>query len=396
MSNHGPKVLILYARFGDGHYQAANALKRHFAEQGIADAELYDPFGDAYPTLNRVCQSIYYRCTSRFPKLYGLGYSLTNRIPSSSPIGEWLHSLGSDKLLRKLEEERPDAVIQTFPLLTMSYLRDKTGYRIPTYTVLTDYVLHSRWLHGETDRYFVATEDLKRRLAQAGVASDRIAVSGIPIRSGFYAVRREGPSAANRSDASAPLRPRPILVMAGAYGVSADAGETVRALLAKDGFPIQLVCGRNEKLRARMSRLFAGESRVEVFGFVERIDRLMAQTSCIVTKAGGITLSEAIAVGLPVITYRPIPGQEWGNAQYWASKGRLTIADRIEEIPVQAQYWIAHGRFVNAPSGDAALAAAHRIAATVIGDFQARPASGGRAGLAANARRGIRAKLRMP
>lgn len=393
MLNPKPKVIILYARFGDGHYQVANALKQQFAEQGIAEATLYDPFGDAYPAVNRWCQSIYYNCTSRYPKLYGWSYSWTNRIPSTSAIGEWLHSLGSDKLMRMLKEERPDAVIQTFPLLTMSYLRVHAGYRIPTYTVLTDYVLHSRWLHAETDRYFVATGEMKRQMEDVGIEADRITVSGIPIRDNFRAAVREEPSAEPASERS----DRSILVMAGAYGVSAEVGETVDALLRQCGCSIQLVCGKNEKLRKRMDDLFADEPRVTVFGFVERIDRLMSRASCIVTKAGGITLSEAMALKLPVITYRPIPGQESGNAQYWAGKGMLTIAHRIEDIPEQAAEWLAKERTAGGTArGIAAVDAAERIAVSVLRDIEASPGSAYQTGYAPNKGKGLRAKLRMP
>lgn len=395
MLNASPKILILFARFGDGHYQAAKAIKRQFAERGIDDVTLFDPFGDSYPTLNRCCQFLYYRCTSKHPKLYGWGYSFTNRIPSSSAIGEWLHSLGAERLLRLLAEERPDAVIQTFPLLTMSYLREHAGCRIPTYTVLTDYVLHSRWLHAETDRYFVATEELKRRMTEDGIAADRIVVSGIPIRGNF---RDSGEAKPSENRVGAPGgAERSILVMAGAYGVSTDVGKTVHALLHKCDCSIQLVCGKNEKLRKKMSRIFAGEPRVIVHGFVERIDRLMSRASCIVTKAGGITLSEAMALGLPAITYRPIPGQESGNAEYWAGKGMLTIARRIEEIPALAEEWLARERLEGpAAAGRAAFDAAEKIAGAVLRDVAERPASAYRIGLAASGRKGLRAKLRTP
>mgnify|MGYP000971213991 CR=1 FL=1 len=327
MMNSDAKIWILYARFGDGHYQVARALKQRFESEGVRDVELFDPLGEAYPLLSKLTQFIYYASTSHFPKAYGWGYSLSEHVPSSSALGERLHSLGSERLARRLEERRPTAVVQTFPLLTMSYLRRHAGVRIPTFTVLTDYVLHPRWLHPETDLYFVASEELKRDMAALGVRAESVRVSGIPIRSTF----RHENLAKLRSEAlgSGPAR---VLVMAGAYGVSGEVGAMVQSLLAEEGLAVSLVCGRNAKLERRMRDRFGDKPRVRIFGYVEAIERLMAESSCLVTKAGGITLSEAAALDLPVVVYRPIPGQEEGNAKYWAGKGRLGVARTLAEL----------------------------------------------------------------
>lgn len=376
MMKEARKILILYAKFGDGHYQVAQALKQQFEEQGAAEAALYDPFAEAYPALNRWSQSVYYLSTSQYPKAYGWGYELTDRIRSTSAIGRWLHSLGADRLIRTLNEERPDAVIQTFPLLTMSHVREQTGCRIPTYTVLTDYVLHSRWLHRETDRYFVATEELKADLAGAGFAPERISVSGIPIRSRF---RAPAPAEAEGNGDGAGRTAKFVLLMAGAYGVSAEVGKMASALLESEDYSVLLVCGKNGALEDRMRRLFAGEPRVRVFGFVERIERLMAKSFCMISKAGGITLTEAVSLGLPVITYRPIPGQESGNAKYWASKGMLTIANDLEQLKRQTNEWLAQTRTSESRQSHVSLYsaadAASAIATQVLSDLGAGSAA---------------------
>ncbi len=379
------RILVLYAKFGDGHYQVAQALKRRFEETGQAQAVLFDPFGEAYPTLNRWCQSVYYYSTSHLPAAYGWGYSLTDRIPSSSPIGAWLHSLGSAKLAGMLNRLQPDAVVQTFPLLAMSHLRQRTGLRLPTFTVLTDYVLHSRWIHDETDRYFVATEELGRELSDAGVREEAIRVSGIPIRPAFSdgALRDR-----IREREAADRAGKYVLVMAGAYGVSGEAGKLTQELLKAEGYSVLLVCGKNAKLEERMRLKFGGESRVRVFGFVERIERLMAKASCMITKAGGITLSEAASIGLPVVVYRPIPGQELGNALYWERQGRLTIARDPGELQAQTARWIAEPRAdaSGASYGRGLPSAADVIAGEIVGYLErtaaparayiARPGSG--------------------
>lgn len=395
MLNSARRIVILYAKYGDGHYQAAMALKQRFAEQGIADVTLYDPFGESYPALNRRIQSLYYMSTSRFPRAYGWCYELTNRLQPSSAVSEWAHSLGGAKLMGVLSERMPDAVIQTFPLLTMSHLRKHTGLRIPTYTVLTDYVLHRRWVHPDADRYFVASEELKGDLANAGIPEDRIRVSGIPIRAAFSDPSLNAcpdPSASEEADS-----PPFVLVMAGAYGVSSQVGRMVRSLLASGRYSIRLVCGKNAALEARMKRLFAGEPRVTVYGYIERIERLMKQSSCMITKAGGITLTEAVSLGTPVITYCPIPGQESGNAQYWAGKGKLKIASRIEQLGQLTEEWLetrgTFGREGADPSEDTARHAAEYIVSSIMNDLRAA-APVGAALWKPGKRRWLRARLR--
>jgi processive 1,2-diacylglycerol beta-glucosyltransferase len=197
-----------------------------------------------------------------------------------------------------------------------------------SFTVLTDYVTHSRWIHPETDRYFVASDELKATMVDRGVDKDRITVSGIPVRRAFntpcdeqLVYRKYGLQAGKKY----------VLVMAGAYGVLSDVGKIIEGLL-NDEHELLLVCGRSQKLYAEMLKAFSGKTNVKVFGFVEHIEEMMSVSSCMITKAGGITLSEAMVLKLPVIVYRPLPGQEKGNAEYWASKGNLQIVNNTEEL----------------------------------------------------------------
>nr|WP_273387698.1 glycosyltransferase [Cohnella zeiphila] len=384
----------MFARFGDGHYQVAKALQQQFESQGIRDVVLFDPFGESYPALNRWLQAVYYASTSHLPHAYGWGYGLLDRMNPGSPLGHWLHSLGSAKLEELLKEMRPDAVVQTFPLLTMSHLRRYAGYRIPTFTVLTDYVLHARWIHEETDLYFVASEELKQELSGRGVPADRIRVSGIPIRPRFRE-RALWENLRNKAANEVRRKPNQVLVMAGAYGVTGAVGGMVQSLLEEDGIVVSLVCGRKRKLERQMIRLFGDNPRVRIFGYVEQIERLMSESSCLVTKAGGITLSEAAAMRLPVVVYRPIPGQEEGNAVYWAGKDELLIARNGEELRRQTAEQLLRRRFRQAegPAADGANSSG-RVAGGILDYLAAAAESPER--LPVGRQRGLRRLLPLP
>ncbi|QYR19511.1 glycosyltransferase [Paenibacillus sp. sptzw28] len=326
--NRNLNILILYAKFGDGHYQVSEALRQHFLDKGIQGVKLVDLFAEAHPVLNAISRFAYIKSSVYWPELYGWTYSITDKFRPNARLGRWIHMIGVQKLKEIIAREKPDAVIHTFPFLALSELRYKTGIPMMSFTVLTDYVTHSRWIHPETDRYFVASDELKEKMVDRGVDKDRITVSGIPVRRAFntpcneqHVYRKYGLQAGKKY----------VLVMAGAYGVLSDVGKIIDGLL-NDEHELLLVCGRNQKLYADMLKAFAGKQNVTVFGFVEHIEELMSVSSCMITKAGGITLSEAMVLKLPVIVYRPLPGQEKGNAEYWAGKGNLQIVSNTGEL----------------------------------------------------------------
>ncbi|REE89056.1 processive 1,2-diacylglycerol beta-glucosyltransferase [Paenibacillus taihuensis] len=318
------KVLIVYAMYGDGHYQVARTMQRRLERTGLFNVKLIDMFAQTNPVWNAVSRYIFHKGSIYFPDIYGWLYTVTNQLKPNSPINRWLQLLGLSKMKAIAAEERPDAVIHTFPLLAMSKLKEQDGNSFACFTIVTDYVAHCRWIHPDTDRYFVASDELKTQLTSAGVHPHRIVVSGIPIRSAFH---ESIPIADVKQKYGLQVSKPIVLIMAGAYGVINDAAAMVEEIERMEEAQVLLVCGRNRSLYQAMSGAFGTAGHVRVFGYVERIEELMAMSSCLITKAGGITLAEARKMRLPVVVYRPLPGQERGNAEYWQSKGFVQIVN---------------------------------------------------------------------
>jgi processive 1,2-diacylglycerol beta-glucosyltransferase len=326
--NHNPCIVIVYSTFGDGHVQAAKAIRQSLASRGVTRVHMIDLLAEAHPYWNAVSRYSYLKSSVYFPKLYGLSYDLTNQAKPDPKLNRLFHAMGKRKMQQIVENLQPDAVIHTFPYLAMSQMNGSRGLGIPTFTVLTDYVLHSRWVHPDTDRYFVATEQLKQSLLTAGIGESQISVSGIPIRESFDKPldRKALLEKYGLSDGK-----NYVLISAGAYGLLSHVQKMVQAVLAHTGFDILLVCGKNRKLLAKMEAELT-EPRIRVMGFVEQMEELMAVSSCLLTKAGGITLTEALSMGLPVIVYRPLPGQEKGNAAVLSEAGVLHTAYSIPQL----------------------------------------------------------------
>ncbi|EXX89184.1 diacylglycerol glucosyltransferase [Paenibacillus darwinianus] len=325
-----PKILILYAKFGDGHYQVSKALQQQFLDTGIYDVQLVDLFEEAHPLLNSISRFIYLKSNMYFPGFYGWSYNLTTDMKPDQFFGKWLHSFGMRTIKELLQKEKPDAVIHTFPFLAMNQFRQNTGNRTPSFTVITDYVLHNRWIHSETDRYFVATEELQQALLHKGVAKERISVTGIPLRSVF---EKPMDNACIYQKYGLNRRKSYVLILAGAYGVLSGIDKMMRELIELDAnLAFILITGKNRRLYDKFNALFSGYDNIHVLGYVEGIQQLMSVSSCIVTKAGAITLAEAMALNVPVIVYRPLPGQERGNAEYWAKQGTVGIVEEVAAL----------------------------------------------------------------
>jgi len=319
------KIMILSAGYGNGHMEVSKALMHKFQHYG-AFVRLVDLFQEAHPVINSITKFLYTKSTVLSVyglDYYGWSYYMTRDMDHDSMLAKWLNSFGLRTLLSLIRKEQPDAILSTFPFGGISDVLRKYAIRIPTFTVITDFALHNRWLYTYADEYYVATHDLKQEMMKRGVPESRIQVSGIPIRESFYHIAK--PQEEQKS----------VLIMAGTNGILRDIKRAVERLRGEKDVQIYIVCGKNDRLKAELNASFGGDVHVNIFGYVEHVHELMARSSLIVTKAGGITLSEAIQAGLPIIIYKPFPGQEKENAIYLADKGAANIANNVGELTKQ-------------------------------------------------------------
>lgn len=330
------RVLILSASYGEGHQQAALAIRDALLEvDRDMDVRIMDYLRTVHPVLNSVARYCYLKSVRFAPALYGLFYRGTSRIAPSSLLQRRLNHLGFEDLLEFLAEYNPDIVVSTFPTPAgvMSLLKERRLTSIRSATIITDHAIHSQWIHAGTDHYFVGSEHVRIGLIRRGVPENRISITGIPIRPAFLATR-------NRAEIRARLGLEDdlstLLVMGGAYGVLSDIEQICAELFqSRTRVQIIVVCGRNDKLREAIEDLSkSARNPVWVFGFTREVHELMAVSDLVITKAGGLTISEALAMELPMILYRPIPGQEVQNAVFLV-KSRVAVLARTRRQVVE-------------------------------------------------------------
>jgi processive 1,2-diacylglycerol beta-glucosyltransferase len=203
--------------------------------------------------------------------------------------------------------------------------------RTPQLMVITDFEAHRLWATQPCAHFFTATEETARYLQCYGVSAGDVSVTGIPIHPVF--AEAKSPAACRARHGLAGDRPV-LLQMAGGHGVGPMA-ELYRALLAVE-VPIELVvvAGHNAAARQHLEVLqVPPRHRRHILGFTRDMDELMAAADLTVTKPGGLTTSEALARGLPLVIIYPVPGQEDRNSDYLLENG---AAIKINHVPTLA------------------------------------------------------------
>jgi processive 1,2-diacylglycerol beta-glucosyltransferase len=322
---------VLTAGYGAGHELAAYAIKECCHRHDLANVQIIDLMKEAHPIINKISTSVYMSSfhAARFGiDYYGWSYYLTQENNAYSPVLAGLNRLGTKQMFEIIQREKPDGIINTFPYGASPTVSKSFG--IPTFTIMTDYVIHARWLHSTIDKYYVASEDMKSTMIKKGINEEVIEVTGIPIRDAFEKNNYPNENKSNKR----------ILVIVGAYSQLGITAKMIKRLDMIRDCHITVVCGRNAKLKQLLTRKFQSNCRVEILGFVERMDELMASATCIISKAGGLTLAESLALKIPLFIYRPFAGQEKDNATYFSEKGIGFISYRMIDLVNQIRQFV--------------------------------------------------------
>jgi processive 1,2-diacylglycerol beta-glucosyltransferase len=209
--------------------------------------------------------------------------------------------------------------------------------------VITDFTAHPIWAFPHVDRYFVASDEVATELATHGVAREHIEVTGIPVDPRFAV--RIGRDAARRRVGLAADRPA-VLIMGGGSGVGPLAELALRLADLDTRPQIAVVCGTNARLAQRLETLLhARQARgaahdVTVLGFTRDVDVWLEACDLLVGKAGGLTCSEALVKGTPLVIFKPTPGQEVRNAEYLERHEAAVHADTVDDVRLTVERWL--------------------------------------------------------
>jgi processive 1,2-diacylglycerol beta-glucosyltransferase len=323
-----PRLLVLSASIGAGHVKAGEGLCQAYTEKFNGEARHVDFLRYASPRFSHWIEEAYYMMTKHTPSVYKLLYQMADHPHSPAKKTEIL--IGLKKYRELIREYRPHAIISThfFPAAIVSYMYPRFG--IPNGVVLTDYVSHHIWVNPNTQRFFVAHEGMVGELEQLGVDESKIRVTGIPIRPVFT-------QEFDRVELQKKMGLNPnrltLLVMSGgnAIGPLADVLKALGQFSEK--FQIIVIAGHNQKSFLQLKQMFEEmEINGQVVGFVDNVHEYMAAADLLISKAGGLTVTEAITIGLPMAIIQPTPGQEDGNTTFLTNSGSGVYLKSIKEL----------------------------------------------------------------
>jgi len=333
------KVLLLSASAGAGHVRAAQALEKAFRQTG--DSEMEVQHFDVLNYTNKVFRHLYSRAyidlVNNMPEVPGWIYDKLDQPWKNERRRLALDKLNTRPFVKLLREYQPDLIVCThfLPAEIVSWLKAKERLKSRQVIVVTDFDVHAMWLVHHYEHYFVAIDEARVYLEALGIPAQKITVSGIPIDP-VFAVKKNKQEMRAKHGLAPDLTT--ILLSAGGEGVgSVDA--LIKALLPlKHRAQVVAICGRNEELKKRLTRMAARikpDSGVllKPFGYTLEMDELMTASDLVMGKPGGLTTSEALAKGLVFVIVNPIPGQEERNSDHLLE---AAVAIRCNNLPTLA------------------------------------------------------------
>lgn len=316
------RTLILTCNTGQGHNSCAQAIKEHFVNKGDF-AEIVDAFGFIPGPISRIISGghdfIYRNMPSLFCKGYRFAECHDSVFKERSAVAKIITS-GSDRLAEFIESHGYNSVVCTHVFSAFMLSKAVKNYALGVISayVSTDYTCSPSTKESELDYYFTPDESLTSEFVGGKITPDRVIVSGIPVGSAFFCRSDKGE---NKRAIGLTESDKHLLVMCGSMGCGPI--KKITELLAeglKEGCYSTVVCGSNARLYRSAQKISSG-SRVRVVGFTDEVARLMRGSDLILTKPGGLSVSEAATVGLPMVLIDEVSGCELYNMRFFESLG---------------------------------------------------------------------------
>ncbi len=331
------KVMVLYANAGNGHRRAAEALAAICEEdERFSEVRLVDALEYTNKVFQELYANLYIEAVKKAPALWEFVFKDTDQ-PWVREKGRILmHRMHGMPLAKEIQKFEPDLCFCThfMPADIISTMLRKEMIQTSLNVVVTDYYVHASWLESYVNHIYVAKAESKEQLVRLKFPASRIECFGIPVDPLFEQLGdRDALCEKHQVDPNRPL----ILLSAGAFGVM--SGDDMAQMLSGIRQPCNLaiICGNNKKLHDQIDS-YIQENPVEnihyhVLGFTREMHEWMAMASLFIGKPGGLSTSECLACGLPMLIWNPIPGQEIFNSVYLLENGAAFHPDNIMTLP---------------------------------------------------------------
>ena len=314
------RILLMSANTGGGHNAAALALKAEFEKHGN-QCEMRDALSFVSGLHSGLVSSGHTYLYRYFPQLFGIGYQFEERHPPRFIYDQI--ALGAKHFYSFLCQSSFDAIVCThlFGNMLVTETRKRFSVSLPHYLVLTDYTVYPGAEMVDVQRYFIADERLRALFVDAGIAPDRLSVSGIPVRSDFL---RQYDVAATRQSLHLPLNKQIVLLFSGSIGCGRlhRVAPKLESKLPENAHLV-IICGHNKRMCEQLRDRCGPQTTI--LGFTDRIAEYMAVADLCISKPGGLSITEMLNLRLPMVLVLTVPGCESHNMAFFA-KHNMAIA----------------------------------------------------------------------
>ena len=322
------KVLILYGSYGGGHLSAAKSISSYIQNNfDNVEVSMVDCIEYINKYINKVTTGAYKELAKKAPWAWKQLYE-DSKDGALAKISTTSNKVMAYKLFSFIEEFNPELIISTHPFSTQmcGYLKKKNKLNCKVATILTDYKMHEQWLEFSDylEYFFVSNEQMRTDMIKKGVAAEKIQVTGIPVSEKFL-------KAYNREEVCKlfDLNPNNEIVLffaGGEFGLGRNATIIMLKALIRLFSKLQVVAisGKNKKMDEKFKTLVANtesSERIKIIEFTDKVPELMSVSKFVITKPGGLTITESLSSHLPIIIINPIPGQEEENATFIEENG---------------------------------------------------------------------------
>ncbi|MDP3732658.1 MAG: glycosyltransferase [Candidatus Omnitrophota bacterium] len=325
----------MYISEVSGHHSATLAIEKALKIlQPNVEVLNINAFSYTNPISEKVVNRLYMAIIKRTPQIWDYLYDNPVVVGKLENIKRTIHKFNSPKLKNLFDKFEPDVVVctQAFPCGMVADFKKTYNSELALVAVLTDYIPHSYWVYDTINYYITPSEEVSQRLIKKGVPEHKIKYLGIPFDPKFNEdISKNEVIGKLGLNKSLPT----LLIMGGGQGLGPI--KTIVRSLEKVGKNFQelIVTGTNKKLYKSLKRQIRNyKKKILLFGYCDNINELMSISNIIITKPGGVTISEALAKKLPMIIVKPIPGQEENNTAYLTQEGAAFKLDKPKDINI--------------------------------------------------------------
>lgn len=329
------KVLLVTTPLGQGHNAVAQALGHHFRAQGI-ECVIMDMYEYVDPILKEIISKgflLSMKSATYLKAVVSELYDLNEKRDMNWEffLSRFTNALLASELKKFITSYQPDLTIctQVYAAQVVDILKEKKAIETLCVGIVTDYTVQTYWSDVEYFEYInVPSERLAYQLAERGIEAARILNFGMPIEEKFA---KKVPKESACEELGLVKGLKTVLIMGGGTGLGNIEKYVEEIDQQKLNLQILVVCGKNERLYRKLKDGIY-KKPTKVFGYVNNMEILMAAADCMVSKPGGISTAEALAVGVPLIMVDSLPGVEERNVEFLLNNGGAILASKTYSL----------------------------------------------------------------